>query len=293
MCILFAYLNPNPIKGQYKVILANNRDELYSRPTKNAYKWEGTPGIIAGKDMMAGREGGTWLGISSNGKIASLLNILRSPVEAPKNDDKLESRGFLVVNYLRGQKWASEYLKNLAKPNVEYNKFNLVLIEPEDPSESSDITMKRYILMCYNSSEKQARTLGPGVHSFSNSYFDRPFQKQCVGKMNVQKLIEDIGPLMEKQDLLMDSLFEVMWDKTPQLPDEVMSTQGSGYPEVVLQHFARIFVTTPNSTYGTRTTTVVMVDDEDKATFHERTMRVPINPHDPQWDESVYTMQLS
>ena len=39
MCILFVYINPDPKPGEYKVILASNRDEMYKRPAKPAHEW--------------------------------------------------------------------------------------------------------------------------------------------------------------------------------------------------------------------------------------------------------------
>ncbi|ROT62798.1 putative transport and Golgi organization protein 2-like isoform X2 [Penaeus vannamei] len=63
MCLLFVYINSDPKEGDYKLILVNNRDENYNRPTKPARFWDS--GILGGADMFAGREGGTWLGMDS------------------------------------------------------------------------------------------------------------------------------------------------------------------------------------------------------------------------------------
>ena len=49
MCILFAFVNPKPKNGQFKVILASNRDELYARPAKKAHFCDSIPKVIAGK----------------------------------------------------------------------------------------------------------------------------------------------------------------------------------------------------------------------------------------------------
>lgn len=39
MCILFAFVNPKPGPGGYKIILASNRDESFSRPALPAHEW--------------------------------------------------------------------------------------------------------------------------------------------------------------------------------------------------------------------------------------------------------------
>ena len=49
MCILFFYVNNNPPPDGYQLIVANNRDEFYDRPTKPAANWEGYPACIGGK----------------------------------------------------------------------------------------------------------------------------------------------------------------------------------------------------------------------------------------------------
>lgn len=47
MCLLFVYINSDPKEGDYKLILVNNRDENYNRPTKPARFWDS--GILGGK----------------------------------------------------------------------------------------------------------------------------------------------------------------------------------------------------------------------------------------------------
>ena len=49
MCILFAYINPKPEPGGYKIILASNRDESLSRPAKPAHEWPNYAGVYGGK----------------------------------------------------------------------------------------------------------------------------------------------------------------------------------------------------------------------------------------------------
>ncbi len=51
MCVTFVYINPEAIGSseKYQLIVLNNRDENYDRPTSLA-RWEG--------DVLAGRRGG-------------------------------------------------------------------------------------------------------------------------------------------------------------------------------------------------------------------------------------------
>lgn len=49
MCILFVYVNPDPKSGEYKIILASNRDEQYARPSKPVHRWVTHEGVYGGR----------------------------------------------------------------------------------------------------------------------------------------------------------------------------------------------------------------------------------------------------
>lgn len=138
MCILFMYV-ANQVKGAstavspYKLIIASNRDEKFSRPTKPACFWEGPHDshILAGQDL---EELGTWLGISKNGKLAMLLNIMGS-IGSSKTDTATTnvSRGSLVTGFLRSPPGlpGCTYLKNLCHLDISgvYKPFHLITID--------------------------------------------------------------------------------------------------------------------------------------------------------------------
>lgn len=49
MCIIFLWRQEsNELIGQYKFILAANRDETFFRPAKAAHYWEEDPDLLAG-----------------------------------------------------------------------------------------------------------------------------------------------------------------------------------------------------------------------------------------------------
>ena len=72
MCITFFYISKNPSKDKYKLILIMNRDEFLKRPTSRS-NWQEK--ILAGRDQVPGKEGGTWLGVNDKGHIGVLTNI--------------------------------------------------------------------------------------------------------------------------------------------------------------------------------------------------------------------------
>src|SRR3546814_9574200 len=82
--------------------MAANRDEFHARASRAAAPWPEHPTVIAGTDSVAG---GTWLGVTRQGRYAFLTNY-RDPAafipDAP-------SRGQLVSGYLTGSDRPEEY----------------------------------------------------------------------------------------------------------------------------------------------------------------------------------------
>lgn len=126
MCVTFLLVNPEAKPDEYALILANNRDETFTRPAAVAEFWD--PNVISGRDMTPGRQGGTWLGMRKNpGKIAVLLNILQ-----PDSQLNLQARGRgnLAVDFLKNSEISvDDYLHLVAKSGQDYNGFALLCLE--------------------------------------------------------------------------------------------------------------------------------------------------------------------
>ena len=121
MCILFSYISKRVRPNEFKLVILNNRDEYFFRPSAQAnFVNENN---IYGIDLTDGKEGGTWLGLSKLGKIGVLLNLDRNKYE---NDENKEGRGFMVPNYLNSSSSFIKYIEPI-KDNVHnYNPFNLI-----------------------------------------------------------------------------------------------------------------------------------------------------------------------
>lgn len=127
MCIIFFILNENAKDGEWKLILASNRDEHYERPALVAGPWKEDKSVVGGRDMEPGREGGSWLAISTKDntfKFAALLNIT-----GEKRDDDPLPRGNIVPDYVKGSLTNAQYCQNLTDYGQQFNHFNLVTIE--------------------------------------------------------------------------------------------------------------------------------------------------------------------
>ncbi|XP_064122836.1 transport and Golgi organization 2 homolog [Macrobrachium nipponense] len=276
MCLLFMFVNPSVNEGSYKLVLINNRDESYARPTKPAHFW--STKILAGMDNEKGREGGTWLGVEEKAKVACLLNILQPKESFVENS---AGRGFLVVDFLLGTKSGLEYMKNIFTSGTLYNPFHLITIEPNSAT---------YDAAVYSSQQQVWKVLEPGFHGFGNCPVDKPFKKVVKGKENFQSIVEKYGKV-DDEELLIAELFSMMQDREENYPDEQLMEQGKGLPTSFIRGLSSICVSCASANYGTRTTTIILVDHKDRIFFKERTMKEPVDIQNIEWQISEYSFK--
>ena len=151
MCVVALALNAHP---KWSIILAGNRDELHARPSAPLAQWEGTDSqIIAGRDLVSG---GTWLGVSTTGRLAVVTNIRTGALPDP---DKL-SRGDLVADYLRGAALPPHDALD------DYNPFSLLTLGPEGAA------------LCANRPAAAFMALPPGLHALSNGLPDEDWPRK-------------------------------------------------------------------------------------------------------------------
>ncbi|XP_067910757.1 transport and Golgi organization protein 2 homolog [Heterodontus francisci] len=271
MCIIFFQFDPHSVSA-YRLILAANRDEYYSRPTMPADFWGNNNDILSGLDMEKGREGGTWLGISKKGKLAALTNYLQ-----PTNRLNALGRGYLVTNFLTEKVDGLTYLKKISSEGHLYNGFNLI---------TADFSNTKGDTMCYygSKSSQEPKTLDPGIYGLANSLLETPWKKLVHGKKLFTDAIKQSNELSPEN--LVQELISVMNNEEFQMPDTDMEEQGQDFIRPILKEFSALFVRT--SSYGTRTNTVILVDAKGHVTFTERTMLSPDN----QWKVSSFQFEL-
>jgi len=236
MCLILFAWKAHP---RYPLVVAANRDEFHDRPTAAAGFWEDTPEILAGKDLQAG---GTWLGINRNGRFAAISNY-REPMF---RTSPLEySRGHLVRDFLVGKSTPAACSEQLHARGIDYRGFNLLLGDPET------------LFYVSNRNTGPAR-VGAGSHGLSNHLLDTDWPKVHSGRARIDTLLED-----ERVDP--GALLELLADQTiipcTGLPANEMKSE----PEEITK---RIFIVSP--VYGTRSSTVVVLDSEGEFTFVER-----------------------
>ena len=262
MCITFLHLESDPAAA-YKLILAMNRDEFSKRPTQSA-SWRA--GLLGGWDLMPGREGGTWLAMDRRGRLGFLTNIFTGGVVDPQ----AEGRGFLVVDWVGGELSAGEYLSGLAEDKKNYNPFNLVLLERDGAGLYS---VSRYTrgLPGHTDNFGPLTESGPGTFGVGNHPQHQPYNKSVWGRERLAELVQQ----NRSEEELVVELERMMTDCSPHWPDHQIERQsnchGQPGPFQVGPQLSSVFVDISEKMgYQTRTTTIVLVDNQDTVTFIER-----------------------
>lgn len=222
--------------------------------------------------MEPGREGGMWLGVSLKPptiKFGALLNVTGAEKRTATS-----GRGPLVYNYLKTEEKATQYIQNL-EPS-KYSAFNLFMLE---------ITKDKSL--CYHYSNSPEATLeypGRQILAFGNSTPESPFTKVKNGR---QKFEEIIRNSLDKVSLV-EGLVHLLKCEDSHLPDAEMEKRAP----FGIDFLSSIYVKMLKGGYGTRTHSVVLVDEEFNVEFIEHTMRQPIDPQNPQWDVTVIKGKL-
>ena len=242
MCLIFVGWRVHP---RYPLVVAANRDEFHGRPTAPAALWEEVAGptngerdaagpILAGRDLKAG---GTWLGVTSEGCFAALTNYrgaVPPALGAP-------SRGRLVADFLQSGAGARDHAREVAREADRYSGFNLLLADRGD-------------LFCVtNRGKERTMEISPGCHGLGNDRLNAPEPKVTGGLAEFRRIL--------RSDFDPEDLFAVLAD------DEPAAEVGPGESRLERARSARFI---RGEVYGTRSSTVLLVERDGAVVFEER-----------------------
>ena len=276
MCLLAICLHAHE---EYKLVLAANRDERYSRPTFTAGWWPDVPYLLGGRD---GEAGGTWLGITKAGRIAALTNYWGGE----KLLENAPSRGEIVGSYLTEQHASpQDFAVRLRQRAHLYNGFNLVfgtvdelfyfsnMRVPEQESEaaygkekaSEDEPATEGGRGAYGggpSGPVAVEHLSGGIYGLSNALLDTPWSKVTSVRAEVAECLADAdgrGPEWLTEELLtmLGRIERPELQKDPSLPYEEKRRLAESTFRILFPRF------------GTLSTTVIIVDRSNKVHFTE------------------------
>jgi len=227
------------VHPNFPLIVAANRDEFHERPTSSAGFWPEYPDLLAGKDL---KGKGTWLGITRAGRFAALTNhrdMSRPAVQGP-------SRGLLVRDVL---------LEDRAMSGTDVMEgFNLIY---------GPIDALRY----HSNVSHVDQVLPVGFHGISNHFLDTPWPKVVSAGRRFERALN--RPQPDPEDL-----FELLKDRIVAV-DEQLPETGVGLKWE--RALSSAFIAAED--YGTRCSTVLMVDHSGRVFFEERTYAPdPLSP---------------
>ncbi|HSW38061.1 MAG TPA: NRDE family protein [Acidobacteriota bacterium] len=238
MCLILVAVDAHP---NYRVVIAANRDEFYDRPAAPASFWPEASKLLAGRDL---RAGGTWLGVTRTGRMAA-LTAYRDP---EVNRAAAPSRGILVSGFLLGREEPVHYLEQISANAHRYNGFNLIVGRDGK-------------FHYYSNRASGIRELGPGIHGLSNHLLDTPWPK-------VEKGRQALHALLTGESICPEDLFHFLLDRTD-VPDECLPETGVGLQ--MERMLSPVFISSPG--YGTRASTVILLDRTGRVTFIERSFQ--------------------
>jgi uncharacterized protein with NRDE domain len=236
------------------LLVAANRDESYRRQTLGLSAWRLDNGVdvLAGRDLLAG---GTWMGVGQNGRVALLTNI--RPVDhSDKPAAAAQSRGALCSSWLGGMSWPA-WLDSHS--GHAFGGCNVVL---------GDLHQGTWHFARNQASPAHAwhpsgwytSELTPGIYGLSNADLDTPWPKllQLKNAMALQLQLkrhhsQADGVTQAAHDLAMrNKLVEALRDDTRLAQDPLSS----------------VFVRWPQASYGTRSSTLMWVEQAAPRTVH-------------------------
>ena len=227
MCLIAFGFHPSPA---LRLLVVANRDEFHARPSTAVSHWPDHPDVIAGRDVSAQ---GTWLGVSTRGRLAAVTNV-RLPGQPAMG---LKSRGALVQEYLAGTDSPERHLVALQGQLGGYGPCNLLIADTQQAWYAS------------NDGGTSAQQLDAGLYGLSNAALDTPWPKTQALKTKVSAWLAGA----EHGDV--EPLFTALAD-TSQPPDTTLPDTGMGLERE--RFLAPAFIRGPQ--YGTRCSTLVLVD---------------------------------
>ena len=228
--------------------MVGNRDEFHARPTAALDTWEGEA-ILGGRDL---RSGGGWAAVDRLGRMAVVTNV-RDPLAAQRG----ASRGALVAGFLRQHDPAAAHADRLSAIAQAWPPFNLLLVDAAGASFLGNHPLER-------------QELAPGVHGMSNGALGAPWPKTARLMAALSTWLErECTSIASASSAVDDHALVPLWaaladEQRPadnELPDTGIGLERERW-------LGSAFIR--GDDYGTRASTVLLIDAEGHGQMHER-----------------------
>lgn len=270
MCLVLLGWRAHP---DYRLIVAANRDEFYTRPTEAMRRWPEIPGLLAGRDLgVVGAANdnvpGTWLGLhTESGRFGAVTNV-RNPADERTG---VRSRGALLLDFLVGSTTNSphSYVREVAESAVDYNGYNVLV---------SDL---QSLWWRSNRADEPAREVEPGFHGLSNAATLGSSDTAGTMLAGPRRIWPKVGSgvlalrsVVQAEPESLDRYFDVLADRTP-APDA--SLPETGVSMEMERAVSSRFVA--HTEHGTRCSTVLLVREDGTYEVQERSFGQLGEPH--------------
>lgn len=237
MCLVSVAIDAH---RRFPLVIAANRDEFFDRPAAPLDWWSpevGGPPVLGGRDLQAG---GTWFGLTAEGRLALVTNVRRPADVEPGSP----SRGNLVPQWLRTDQRTDQFWMSAALGG--YAPFNLIAAD-----------FRRGDCFWASNEAASPRRIERGVFGLSNASLDTPWPKVTALKARVAAALDDDVAV----DTLAARLFDALADRAP-AADANLPATGVGLELERL--LSPAFIVTPDGRYGTRCSTVLIAERANK-----------------------------
>lgn len=251
MCLIVFAWRAEPDR---RLLLAANRDEQHSRPSQDAHWWPDNPSILAGRDLQAG---GTWLGVSKNGRFATVTNYREQ--QAPRRNAL--SRGALVTDFINAEADPLSFANAVA--GDRYAGFNLLTTDGNE-------------LVYFSNRGDNPVVLEPGIYGLANASLDTPWPKLTRSR-------ERLASLTREDQANETALMRILADRQSAPVSEIETGE---LPFELARAVTAPFIVSRD--YGTRCSTVLNWGDAGRIRFTERRF----NATGQQTGESVFKLAV-
>jgi uncharacterized protein with NRDE domain len=233
MCLIALALDEDP---RFPLIVAANRDEFFHRPSSRLAWWTpvaGEPAILGGRDLDSG---GTWMGLTAQGRLAMVTNVR----DALDKEPDAPSRGRIVAEWLAARERVDRFWMRTVLSG--HNGFNLI---------AADFAQGH----CWWASNRgrNPQRLERGLYGLSNAELDTPWPKVERLKARVRMALESRPSV----DELAAALFAALADPTP-APVQQLPRTGIA---LELEHdLSSAFIRLSDGRYGTRASTLLITE---------------------------------